>query len=328
MENEFTAYVVEESDQGFIGTCQKRKISDLKTNDLLVAVHYSSLNYKDALSATGNKGVTRQYPHTPGIDAVGEVVTDKTNTFQPGDPVIVTSYDLGMNTDGGFAQYIQVPVEWALPLPKTLSMQESMILGTAGLTAGMCVSVLTSQLKETGPILVTGATGGVGSLAIMILSRLGYQVVAVSGKPTATSLLKPLGCNEVIDRQTFLQDIAKPLLKPRWAGAVDTVGGDLLANLIKSTLPLGVISCCGNAASATLNINVFPFILRGVSLVGVNSQSCPMDWRQQIWQRLASDWKPDNLQQISKIITLNELDESIHGMLKGRQAGRVILKLI
>ena len=325
----FKAYVVEESDDGsFYGDVQDKTISALPPGDVTVRVQYSSLNYKDALSATGNRAVTKVYPHTPGIDAAGIVEESDTESIPKGSPVIVTSYDLGMNTPGGFGQYIRVPADWVVPLPTGLTLKESMIFGTAGFTAGLCVLKLTASVKpEHGPIVVTGGTGGVGSVAVAILSKLGYAVSAVSGKPNAKDFLGPLGVDKIIGREAFLENSKRPLLKPLWAGAVDTVGGEPLATAIKSTRPLGVVTCCGNAASPELPITVFPFILRGVSLMGVNSQSCPMDIRKNVWGKLSHDWKFDGLPRIFQEISLLELRDNIDTILKGRLLGRTVVRL-
>lgn len=327
IEQTFNALVVEEqAENQFSRAIKQRSISDLPKGDLLVRVHYSSLNYKDALSAAGNKGVTKNYPHTPGIDAAGEVVQSETEKFKPGDHVIVTSYDLGMNTSGGFGEYIRVPSTWALKLPEGISLKESMIYGTAGFTAGMSVYQMFKRIvPEQGEVLVTGATGGLGSLAIAILARLGYKVVAATGKSDAHDFLKALGAGAVITRDELLAGKERPILKPRWAAVIDTVGGDLLANAIKATHLQGIVACCGNAASPALNINVFPFILRGVSLVGIDSQNCLMPHREEIWKLLASDWKPDFNTGIFQEVGLDEINEKIDLMLKGKIKGRIIL---
>ncbi|MFW5854921.1 MAG: YhdH/YhfP family quinone oxidoreductase, partial [Thermodesulfobacteriota bacterium] len=287
-----------------------------------------SLNYKDALSATGNRGVTRTFPHTPGIDAAGVVEESTDDRFKPGAEVIVTSYDLGMNTSGGFGQYIRVPAGWVVPLPKNLTLKEAMIYGTAGFTAGISVYKLTHTVKpEDGDILVTGATGGVGSLAVSILSGLGYSVTAVTGKTEEESFLKGIGARAILSREEALDTSGRPMLKSLWAGVVDTVGGDYLVTAIKSTHLHGTVTCCGNVASPDLPLNVFPFILRGVSLLGVDSQNCPMDTRVQIWKHLAGDWKLDRLDQIAKEISLGRLDENIDLILEGKQKGRVVVNL-
>lgn len=330
MENKtFKALVVEESGDGrFIRTIKEKKMAGLPAGDITVRVRYSSLNYKDALSATGNRGVTRKYPHTPGVDAAGTVEDSTDGNFNPGDQVIVTSYDLGMNTSGGFGEYIRVPADWVVKLPSGLTLKESMILGTAGFTGGMSADRLTAGVKpEQGTVLVTGATGGVGSIAVGILSRLGYSVAAVSGKPDVAELLKKLGAAEIIGRNEFMADSGRPILKARWAGAIDTVGGEILATAIKSTCPLGVVTCCGNVASPDLPINVFPFILRGVSLIGIDSQNCPMNLRKEIWTKLAGIWKPHMLEDMYDEISLDELEGKIGAILKGQIKGRTLVNL-
>jgi acrylyl-CoA reductase (NADPH) len=325
---EFKAFVVEEKEGTYIREVKSKLVSDLPEGDLLIKVHYSSLNYKDALSSIGNKGVTRKYPHTPGIDAVGTVVSSKTNKFKADDKVIVTSYDLGMNTDGGFGQFISIPENWAVKLPENLSMLEAMTLGTAGLTAGMSVLRLTEKVKpEDGIIVVSGATGGVGALSVSILKKLGYRVAAITGKETARDYLMNLGAETIIMREDFESMDNKPLLKPAFAGGIDTVGGVILENIIKSTNPMGVITCCGNVASPKLDLTVFPFILRGVSLIGIDSQNYPMRYREQVWNKLSKDWKPDNLADIATEITLNELSEKIDLMLNGKLKGRTVINM-
>ena len=324
----FKCLMIEEMNDRFSRTVVTRSVSDLPKNDLLIRVHYSSLNYKDALSASGNKGVTRTYPHTPGIDAVGSVVHSDNKKFREGDEVIVTSYDLGMNTSGGFGQYISVPAAWAVKLPDDLSMKESMIIGTAGLTAGMSVLRLTEHIKpEDGKVLVSGATGGVGALSVAILAKLGFEVSAISGKATESDFLRRLGASEVIARKDFEQENKRPMVKGEYAGGIDTVGGSILENMIKSIQPMGVVTCCGNVASPKLNLTVFPFILRGVSLIGIDSQNYPMAYREVVWKKLANEWKPDNLMDVYKEISLNELSDQIDLMLDGKLKGRTIVNL-
>jgi putative YhdH/YhfP family quinone oxidoreductase len=324
----FKALVVEEQEDRFIRKIKTRSVNDLPDNDLLIRVQYSSLNYKDALSASGNKGVTKNYPHTPGIDAVGTIVCSDTKRFSDNEKVIVTSYDLGMNTPGGFGQYIRVPSDWAVKLPEGMTMKESMIIGTAGLTAGMSVMRLTECVKpEHGKVVVSGATGGVGALSVAILVKLGYKVSAISGKEQEQGFLLKLGASEVILRKDFEKEEARPILKGRFAGGIDTVGGPILANIIKSTHPMGVVTCCGNVASPKLNMTVFPFILRGVSLIGIDSQNYPMTYREIVWNKLAEDWKPDKLLEIYREISLAELSDNINLMLEGRLKGRTILNL-
>ena len=321
--------VVEESgDKIFSRKIVERPLADLAAGEVLVRVLWSSLNYKDALSASGNRGVTRKYPHTPGIDAAGVVAESNSAAFRVGDEVIVTSYDLGMNTSGGFAEYIRVPADWIVPLPAGLNLRESMIFGTAGFTAGMSVDALSRTISpEKGEILVTGATGGVGSLAVAILAGLGYRVVAVSGKPEAAEFLFRLGATKVLSRAEACEGSSKPLLKGLWAGAIDTVGGEVLTTTVKSMKLQGVVTCCGNVASPELPLNVFPFILRGVSLVGIDSQNCPMQPRQQIWQKLAADWKPVQLADLCREVVLDELEGEIDRILLGGQKGRVLVNM-
>lgn len=324
----FKAYVVEEKEGKFVGKVQTKFIGDLPGGDLLIKIAYSSLNYKDALSASGNKGVTRKYPHTPGIDAVGVVAESENAAFRANDKVIVTSYDLGMNTDGGFGEYIRVPSEWAVKLPEDLSIKEAMIYGTAGLTAGMSVLRLTELVKpEDGAIVVSGATGGVGSLSVAILSKLGYAVTAITGKESEKVFLLNLGAKEIILRSEFEHQDKRPLLMSKFAGAIDTVGGTILENIIKSTKAMGVVTCCGNAASPQLNVTIFPFILRGVSLIGIDSQNYPMTLREKVWNKLAKEWKPAQLMNAYNEITLEDLSEKIDLMLQGKLKGRTIVKL-
>ncbi len=329
-EKSFRAMIVEEKpDGGFVRRIATRSTADLPEGDVLIKVHYSSLNYKDALSATGNKGVTRKYPHTPGIDAAGVVAESSSSDLSSGDRVLVTGYDLGMNTSGGFSEYIRVPADWVVPLPENLSFKESMIYGTAGFTAGLCVQKLvqTGLPPQSGDILVTGASGGVGSLAVAILSHLGYDVLAASGKAEAVDYLKVLGAKQILGRAELLEADKRPLLPQRWAGVVDTVGGPILSAAIRSTRRHGVVTCCGNAASANLELTVYPFILRGISLMGADSATSTMSTRREIWKHLAGDWKVPNLEQISSEIRLDDLDEHIDKMLAARQVGRRVVKI-
>lgn len=325
----FKAFRVEEKNENYISSIQEMDFSPLNENEIRVKVHYSSLNYKDALSASGNKGVTKNYPHTPGIDAVGVVEESNSQSFGIGVQVIVTSYDLGMNTDGGFAEYVKVPAEWAVKLPKTLSMKEAMIYGTAGLTAGMSVLRLAELVKpDAGNIVVSGATGGVGAISVAILSQLGYSVIAITGKEAAGDYLTQLGAKEILIRSEIEGFKKRPLLKTLFAGAVDTVGGVILENIIKSTYPTGVITCCGNVASPLLELSVFPFILRGVSLIGIDSQNYPMERRTKVWTLLATEWKPKHLSDTCNEITLDQLQDHIDLMLKGKLKGRTVLKMV
>ncbi|OGU19356.1 MAG: quinone oxidoreductase [Geobacteraceae bacterium GWF2_54_21] len=327
---QFKAVVVEKSgDKQFVREIRERRIADLPPGDLLVRVHYSSLNYKDALSATGHPGVTRQFPHTPGIDAAGVVVSCESGAFVAGEQVIVTGYDLGMETDGGWGQYIRIPSAWAVRLPAGLTMREAMTIGTAGFTAALSVFKLARAgvKPDDGEILVTGATGGVGSIAVSILSRAGYRVVAATGKTSDETFLHNLGAAEVIPREKVTEGGDRPMMKERWAGVVDVVGGETLAAAVKSTRYGGVVTCCGLVGSIDLVMNVYPFILRGVSLLGIDSVSCPAGTRLQVWEKLAGEWKPGHLVEVVTEVPLDGLEEKIRTILQGGIRGRVIVKL-
>ncbi|MFZ4725255.1 MAG: YhdH/YhfP family quinone oxidoreductase [Paludibacter sp.] len=325
---QYKALVVEEINGTFIQSIKTCDTDNLPDGEVLIKVRYSSVNYKDALSATGNKGVTKIYPHTPGIDAAGVVVNSNYDQFEIGEEVIVTGYDLGMNTSGGFGQYIRVPAHWVVKIPKGLSMKESMIIGTAGFTAGISVSRLIELVKPSdGKIIVTGATGGVGSVAISLLSKLGYQIVAVSGKEQEHAFLKSLGANEIISRADFENVDKRPILSSKFAGGIDTVGGPILENILKSLQPLGAVTTCGSVSSTQLNMTVFPFILRGITLIGISAQNYPGELRHELWSKLANELKPDNLLNLYTEITLNELIETLNLILEGKLKGRTIIKM-
>jgi putative YhdH/YhfP family quinone oxidoreductase len=326
----FKAMVVSETaDKKFIREVTQRNLEDLPAGELLIEVKYSSLNYKDALSASGNKGVTRKYPHTPGIDAAGTVVDCTNRSFVVGDQVVVTGFDLGMNTSGGFGQYISVPSGWAVKLPQGLSPKESMCYGTAGFTAALCVTRLLAGglTKEQGEVLVTGATGGVGSIAIGVLGKLGFDVVAATGKTGEKDFLTRLGAKTIISREEANDTSGRPLQKPRWAGVVDTVGGNILATALKTAKYGGLVAACGNAMSADLAVSVYPFILRGVSLLGVDSVEVPISTRLRTWQKLAQEWKVDFSGDLISECSLEELSPKIDQILQGAVRGRVVVDL-
>jgi putative YhdH/YhfP family quinone oxidoreductase len=330
MTETFQALLVEQPEpKRFVRSIVERTMADLPDGDLVVRVRWSSLNYKDALSATGHPGVTRNFPHTPGIDAAGEVVSDASGRFAAGDQVIVTGFDLGMETDGGYGQLIRIPAEWALPLPAALTPREAMVIGTAGLTAGLSVHALLDRgvTPELGEILVTGATGGVGSVAVAILAKLGFQVVAATGKPQAGEFLKGLGATLVVPRENVTANVERPMLKERWAGVIDCVGGDTLAAALKASRYGGTVTCCGLVGSPELNINVYPFILRGVSLLGIDSVQCPMALRTVIWNKFSDDWRLPQLGSLSGECSLDGLDAKITAILKGELQGRTVVRL-
>lgn len=326
----FPALVVRESQNGtFVKGIEQRLVGDLPMGDVLVEVDYSSLNYKDALSAAGNRGVTKKYPHTPGIDAAGSVVVSSVRDFQPGDEVIVSGYDLGMNTPGGFGKYIRVPADWVMKRPHSLSTLACMRIGTAGFTAAQCIQGLLDQgaSPEKGPVLVTGATGGVGCMAVALLKVLGFSVTAATGKEAEHAWLRKLGADDFLTREQAVIGSDRMLLRERWAGVVDTVGGNMLATAIKSTRYDGTVTCCGNAASGDLPLNVYPFILRGVKLIGIDSAQCPMGRRIKIWQKLAAEWDMRFLDGVSTLISLSELGSAIDRMLEGGIRGRFVIDL-
>lgn len=330
MSKKFQAYRVKEvAEKQYTTSIESRSTDDLPAGDVLIKVQYSSLNFKDALSASGNKGVTRNFPHTPGIDAAGTVEHSDNQNFKKGDKVLVTGFDLGMNTSGGMAEYIRVPAEWVVALPKGLGLRESMVYGTAGLTAGLSVYQLINQgiNPDMGKIVVTGASGGVGSMAVAILGKLGFEVVAATGKESAHDLLKSLGATECIGRDALNDESKRPILKPLYAGAIDTVGGNMLATILKSLQYNGVATCCGLVASPALSTSVFPFILKGVRLIGIDSVQCDINLRKVVWDHFASDWKVDYPEELVSEIGLDGLDAKIASILKGGISGRVIVKL-
>lgn len=305
-----------------------RRVDDLPPGEVLVDVAYSSLNYKDALSATGNPGVTRNFPHTPGIDAAGVVAASEAGAFAPGDEVIVIGFDLGMNTAGGFAEKIRVPASWIVPLPAGMSLREAMILGTAGFTAALCVhklQALGGMAPGGGPVLVTGATGGVGSVAVKLLAKLGYQVHAGTGKSAQHGFLRELGAAEIVTREALLAGAERPLGRPLWAGVVDTVGGQILVNAVKSLAYGASAAACGLAASPQLPGSVLPFILRHVNLLGVDSVELPLGAKAEIWNKLAGPWRLDGLGKLARTLALDELPAAIDRILAGEMVGRCLV---
>ncbi|MCB1837551.1 MAG: YhdH/YhfP family quinone oxidoreductase [Alcanivoracaceae bacterium] len=325
----FRALQAREGDNGYETSLVTRQVDELPEGDVLVRVHWSSLNYKDALSASGNKGVTRRYPHTPGIDVAGVVVQANSGPWNVGDKVIITGFDLGMNTAGGFAEYVRVPAEWLVRCPLGLTLREAMLYGTAGLTAALCVSSLVDAgLPDDGDVLVTGASGGVGSVACALLAQLGYRVVAVSGKADARDWLEQLGVAETISRDDLLEGSQKPMMVPRWSGVVDTVGGAPLAAAVKGLQYGASAACCGMVAGAELPLNVFPFILRGVNLLGVDSVELPVEFKQQMWDLLGSDWYVQALPQLlAAEVSLEQLPDWFARILAGQVRGRVLVKV-
>jgi len=308
----------------------EKSIDDLPEGDVLIKVNYSSLNYKDALSASGAPGVTRTYPHTPGIDAAGVIAESSDNSFKEGDSVIVTGYDLGMDTAGGFGEYIRVPASWVIRLPKGLSESDSMALGTAGLTAGLSVQALNDHNSNEGfnglNTVVTGATGGVGSIAVMLLSKLGASVTAVTGKDAQKELLQNLGASEVLSREELAEMCRTPIGKTIWNFGVDVVSGNTLTLLLASLKPGGAVACSGLVGGPSFESSIFPFILRGNALLGIDSVEIPLEKKSQVWENFASDWKMD-LSPLVKEVSLEQLETEISTILEGGQVGRVLVKV-
>ncbi|HAH80091.1 MAG TPA: oxidoreductase [Gammaproteobacteria bacterium] len=324
----FRAFQVEKTDTGFVRSVVDREVDQLPPGELLIDVHYSSLNYKDALSATGNPGVTRVFPHTPGIDAAGVVLSSNDSAFAEGDQVIVIGFDLGMGTAGGFAQRIRVPAGWAVKMPEGLDARTSMRIGTAGFTAAECVQKLeqSGMTPASGPVLVTGATGGVGSVAVKLLASLGYEVVAVTGKADKHEFLRSLGAVEFMTREEAAEGAEKPLLAERWGGVVDTVGGDILFNAVKSLRYGCSVAACGLVAAPNFAASVLPFILRHVNLLGIDSVQLPITEKAAIWSRLATDWNVD-LADLEETLTLSKLSDAIDRILAGQMVGRGVVDL-
>ena len=328
MEDTFNAFVVRKKDSIYVRSVEKRKISDLPNGDVLIQVHYSSLNYKDALSSIGDKTVTRHYPHTPGIDAAGVVVSSNVKHIKKNEKVVIISFDLGANTPGGFGQFIQVPASWVMPLPEGLSLRESMIIGTAGFTAALAVSFINKYIdKNSKRVLVTGATGGVGSMSVAFLSLLGYSVVASTGKPESENFLRKIGANEIINRENLVDKLNRTLLAETWSGAIDTVGGKTLEYILKSSAKRSVVVTTGMVSSPKLEITVFPFILRGIHLIGTGASEIEMSDRIKIWHLISKDWKLKNLDEMSTEINLSKINENIDKLLLGKQTGRVIVNM-
>jgi len=323
----YRALVAEEKNGEFRQSVKLLQAENLPDHDVLVRVHYSSLNYKDALSACGNKSVTKSYPFTPGIDAAGIVEESRDSSIQKGDKVIVTSYDLGMNTPGGFGEYIRVPGEWIVPLPDGLTLKESMMIGTSGLTAAIGVEKIVSQHipPQKGSVLVTGATGGVGSFAIALLSHLGFNVFAATGKTDHQEWLKSIGATSVLHRDNITSVPDKALLSSRWTAAIDTVGGTMLDAVIRQTGHNGVVTCCGNILGHQLETSIYPFILRGVSLMGIDSGIALMEDRLRIWNKLATEWKHSGMELLTTQCSLEDLPDEIRKIHDGKQVGKSIV---
>lgn len=322
----YSAYYVEENDGEFSSSISELELQKPEDGFVQIEVSHSSLNYKDALSASGNKGVTRNYPFVPGIDAAGTIADANSSQFTDGDEVIVTGYDMGMNTPGGFGEYINVPAEWVVKKPANLSSLEAMSIGTAGITAAASVLKIYDSSKASElPVLVSGATGGVGSVGVMLMSKLGKEVTALTGKSSSTDFLKSIGADNIITRDEYLEAPAKALERPLFASAIDAVGGNVLSKMLPQISPHGVVACCGNVAGIEVNTTVFPFILRGITLAGIDSAESPIEFKTSIWNKFADEWKLD-LSSMIKVVSKESLQQEIDLILEGGQQGRVVLQ--
>ena len=310
------------------GRVVETTLDDLTPGDVVIRAAYSSVNYKDALAATGAGKIIRQFPRIGGIDVSGVVESSSDARFRAGDKVIVTGYGLGVENDGGYCEFVRVPGDWIVPLPEGLTLLEAMALGTAGFTAALAVIRLEQGgvRPGRGPVAVTGSTGGVGGVAIAALSRLGYEVTAITGKESERDYLQQLGATEVMSRHA-IEFSARPIESSRWAAAVDAAGGDLLSWLVKTTHPWGGVASTGLTGGIDLHLTVIPFILRGVSLIGIDSVTCPMNIRRDVWRRLATDMKPPNLPSMIREIPLDGLPEAFGTLANGQARGRFVVRL-
>ena len=322
--SEFDAFRIFEDDGKVAGRMVRATLDELSDGEVVIRTAYSSVNYKDALAATGAGRIVQNFPLIGGIDAAGSVASSTDSAFAAGDEVLVHGYDLGVAHDGGYAEYVRVPAEWVVPMPEGLTAFDAMAIGTAGFTAALSIVRMeqNGQAADDGPILVTGATGGVGSVAVELLAQLGYEVTALTGKDDQHDHLRTLGATDVLSRHD-LEMGTRPLEKAKWAGAIDAVGGDILAWITRTTKYGGSIASSGLTAGIDLKTTVMPFILRGVSLLGIDSAVCPMERRREVWQRLATDMKPKRLSGVAKEITLEGLPEAFSTLLAGEARGRI-----
>jgi acrylyl-CoA reductase (NADPH) len=326
----FPCLIVRRDEAGKVSTAvEQLTLADLPLGDMVIDVAYSSINYKDALACRAQSGIVRKLPHIPGIDCAGTVQESSDPRYAKGDQVLVTGYDLGAPAWGGYSQKVRVPADWVVPLPKALSAREAMTYGTAGFTAAQCVMAIRQRGIEParGEVVVTGATGGVGSVAIAILAKLGYQVVAVSGKPEYAGVLKELGAARVIPREEVNDHSDTPMLSGKWSAAVDTVGGNTLATLIRGLDHRGCVTACGLVGGADLPLTVYPFILRGVALLGIDSAKCPRAPRLEVWQKLSGEWNvSDKLAPLAREVTLSQVPHEVDLMLAGKNHGRILVR--
>jgi acrylyl-CoA reductase (NADPH) len=325
--SDFKALVVDKEADNQHAAIRTVSFGELPEGDVLVQVAYSSLNYKDGLAVTGKGKVLRSFPMVPGIDLAGVVAESSSPAFKKGDPVILTGWGVGERHWGGFAQYARVKSDWLVPLPAGLNLQQAMAIGTAGFTAMLCVMALEAHQvnPDSGSVVVTGASGGVGSIAVAILAKLGYQPVASTGRTELTDYLKRLGAGSIVDRSVFSEPSKRPLESAQWIGAVDTVGGDTLASLLKQLIPGGSVAACGNAGGFQLNTTVFPFILRGANLLGIDSVMCPSGPRFEAWRRLSQDLPLDLLEEMTQVAPVTDIPALSEQILAGQTRGRTVI---
>lgn len=324
----FPCYMVRKDEAGQVSAAvESLTLDELPPDEVLIEIAYSSLNYKDALATQGNPGVVRNFPHIPGIDCAGTVVESRSPLYKTGAEVLVTGYELGAGHWGGYSRFMRVPADWIVPLPSGLTLRDTMIYGTAGFTAAQCVSAIVDRgiKPERGPVVVTGATGGVGSIAVAILAKLGYEVAAVTGKQGERTWLQRLGAAKILRREDVLDTTDRPLLAARWAAAVDTVGGKPLTTILRSLDHRGCVAACGLVAGTDLPLTIYPFILRGVTLSGIDSAKCPRPQRLEMWQKLAGPWRVEVLDDIVEVATLDTLPKYVKDILAGEIVGRTLV---
>jgi putative YhdH/YhfP family quinone oxidoreductase len=327
--SKFNAFRIFDDENGYRAAIVEQSLDEQSDGDVVIRVRYSGVNYKDALAATGKGKILRTFPLNGGIDAAGTVADAGDSGFSEGDEVLITGCGLSETRDGGYSEYLRVPSKWLVPLPDGLTLREAMVLGTAGFTAALSLWRMEAngQTPDMGPVVVTGATGGVGSIAVDLLTRAGYEAHAISGKVERFDWLRELGATQCVSRNELYWS-EKPLDSTHWAGAIDNVGGDMLAGLTRVIKPWGSIAACGMAGGIGVRTTVMPFIIRGVSLLGINSAGCPYAIRKELWQRLAGDWKPANLERIeNREVSLDELPDCFETALAGGSLGRVVVRV-